>query len=43
VGVDDEEQGLHLPRTACQGRRIGRIRVLGNRRVSDDDVLAFVR
>ncbi|MFN9809216.1 MAG: outer membrane protein assembly factor BamA [Deltaproteobacteria bacterium] len=43
VGVDDEEQGLHLPRTACQGRRIGRIRVLGNRRVSDDDVLASVR
>ncbi len=42
-GVDDEAAGVHLPRTACQGRRIGRIRVLGNRRVSDEDVLASVR
>jgi outer membrane protein insertion porin family len=43
VGVDDEEEGVRLPRTACEGRRIGRIRVLGNRRVSDEDVLASVR
>jgi outer membrane protein assembly factor BamA len=43
VGVEDEDEGVHLPRTACQGRRIGRIRVLGNRRVSDEDVLASVR
>ncbi len=42
-GVDDPDEGIHLPRTACDGRRIGRIRVLGNRRVTDEDVLASVR
>lgn len=42
-GVDDASQGITLPHTVCEGRRIGRVRVVGNRRVSDDDVLASVR
>lgn len=42
-GFDDDEPAVRLPRTSCEGRRIGRIRVLGNRRVADEDILASVR
>ena len=42
-GVSEETEGVRLPRTRCEGRRIGRIRILGNRRVGDEDVLASVR
>lgn len=41
--VTDEEAGVGVPRTICHGRRIRRVRVLGNRRVGDEDVLASVR
>jgi outer membrane protein insertion porin family len=41
--VEDEQQGVGVPRTLCHGRRIRRVRVLGNRRVGDEDVLAQVR
>ncbi|UJR79150.1 outer membrane protein assembly factor BamA [Sandaracinus amylolyticus] len=41
--VEDAETGVGVPRTLCHGRRIRRVRVLGNRRVGDDDVLASVR
>jgi len=43
AGVSEENEGVRLPRTRCEGRRIGRIRILGNRRVGDEDVLASVR
>lgn len=39
----EEEEGLNVPRTLCHGRRIRRIRVRGNRRVSDDDVMSTIR
>jgi outer membrane protein insertion porin family len=42
-GVDDPSQGVHIEETVCEGARIRRIRVLGNRRVADEDVLAGVR
>ncbi|MBX3274168.1 MAG: outer membrane protein assembly factor BamA [Sandaracinaceae bacterium] len=41
--VDDPDVGISVPRTVCHGRRVRRIRVRGNRRVSDDDVLTTVR
>jgi outer membrane protein insertion porin family len=41
--VEEEEEGLNVPRTLCHGRRIRRIRVRGNRRVSDDDVMSTIR
>lgn len=41
--VEDAEVGVGVPRTLCHGRRIRRVRVLGNRRVGDEDVLASVR
>ncbi len=41
--VEDEAVGVGVPTTICQGRRIRRLRVLGNRRVGDDDILASVR
>ncbi|RZO54769.1 MAG: hypothetical protein EVA89_27310, partial [Sandaracinaceae bacterium] len=41
--VEDEEEGLDVPRTLCHGRRVRRIRIRGNRRVSDDDVTATIR
>lgn len=41
--VEDEESGVVTPRTLCHGKRIRRVRVLGNRRVGDEDVLASVR
>lgn len=42
---EDEEEGVdvNVPQTLCHGRRIRRIRVRGNRRVSDEDVLAVLR
>lgn len=39
----EEEDGLGVPHTLCQGRRVRRIRVLGNRRVGDEDVLSQIR
>ncbi len=39
---EDEAAATNLPTTVCQGRRIRRIRVRGNRRVSDEDVLAVL-
>jgi outer membrane protein insertion porin family len=42
-GVDDPSEGLHIPQTICEGARIRRIRVLGNRRVADDDIIAGIR
>ncbi|MDQ3032570.1 MAG: outer membrane protein assembly factor BamA [Myxococcota bacterium] len=39
----DESAAVGVPRTLCHGRRIRRVRVLGNRRVGDEDVLASVR
>lgn len=41
--VDDADEGIDLPQTRCAGRRIGRIEIRGNRRVSDEDVLATIR
>ncbi len=41
--AEEEEEPASGIRTECSGRRIRRVRVLGNRRVSDDDVLANVR
>ena len=43
VPVEDEESAVRVIHTICEGARIRRVRVLGNRRVSDDDVLASVR
>lgn len=43
TGTDSEEEGVSVPHTVCEGRRIRRVRVLGNRRVADEDVLANVR
>jgi outer membrane protein insertion porin family len=40
---EDAEGSIELPQTLCHGRRIGRILVRGNRRVSDEDVLAVLR
>src|SRR5687768_13864830 len=37
--VEDAEDGIGVPRTICHGRRVRRLRVLGNRRVGDEDVL----
>ncbi|MFO0680685.1 MAG: outer membrane protein assembly factor BamA [Sandaracinus sp.] len=42
-GVDDAAAGVHVPQTICEGARIRRIRILGNRRVADEDVLAGIR
>ncbi len=42
-GVDDPSVGVHVPTTICEGARIRRIRILGNRRVADEDVLAGIR
>ena len=42
-GTTSEEEGITLPHTVCEGARIRRVRVLGNRRVADEDVLANVR
>ena len=41
--VEDPDVGVSVPRTICHGRRIRRIRIRGNRRVSDDDVLATIQ
>lgn len=41
--VEDAELAVGVPRTLCHGRRIRRVRVLGNRRVGDEDVLASIR
>lgn len=41
--VEDPEEGIAVLRTPCHGRRVRRVRVLGNRRVGDEDVLASVR
>lgn len=38
-----EDVDISVPRTVCHGRRVRRIRIRGNRRVSDDDVLSTVR
>jgi outer membrane protein insertion porin family len=43
TGTASEEEGVGVPHTVCEGRRIRRVRVLGNRRVADEDVLANVR
>lgn len=42
---EDAEEAIdaNIPQTLCHGRRIQRIRVRGNRRVSDEDVLAVLR
>lgn len=40
---EDAEAAINVPRTVCHDRRIRRVRVRGNRRVSDDDVLAVLR
>jgi outer membrane protein insertion porin family len=42
-GVDDASEGVHIAHTICEGNRIRRIRILGNRRVADEDVLAGMR
>ncbi len=39
----EEAVDVNVPQTLCQSRRIRRIRVRGNRRVSDEDVLAVLR
>jgi outer membrane protein insertion porin family len=41
--VEDAEVGVGVPRTICHGRRVRRVRVLGNRRVGDEDVLSQIR
>ncbi|MCB9591195.1 MAG: outer membrane protein assembly factor BamA [Sandaracinaceae bacterium] len=41
--TDDPDVGISVPRTVCHGRRVRQIRVRGNRRVSDDDVLSTIR
>lgn len=41
--VEDPEEGIGVPTTVCTGRRIARINVEGNRRVSEDDILATIR
>jgi len=40
--TEDADEGISVPRTICHGRRIRRIRVRGNRRVSDDDVMSTI-
>lgn len=40
---EDDGAAIRVPETLCQGRRIARVRVRGNRRVSDEDVLAVMR
>jgi outer membrane protein insertion porin family len=40
---EDAAPSVAVPETLCQGRRIQRVVVRGNRRVSDEDVLAVLR
>lgn len=40
---EDAEAAVNVPQTLCHQRRIRRVRVRGNRRVSDEDVLAVLR
>lgn len=40
---EDAETAINVPQTLCHQRRIRRVRVRGNRRVSDEDVLAVLR
>jgi len=39
---DEEATGPTVPRTVCHGRRIRRIRIEGNQRVAEGDVLATI-
>ena len=40
---EDAEEAINVPQTLCHQRRIRRVRVRGNRRVSDEDILAVLR
>jgi outer membrane protein insertion porin family len=40
--IEDGEGGVSVPETLCAGMRVRRVRVRGNRRVSDEDVLATI-
>src|SRR6187402_2908040 len=35
IGTASEDEGVSVPHTVCEGARIRRVRVLGNRRVAD--------